>query len=150
MMPPWCYAGRDLVGRGRCADEIVELLDQAGCLSSRGRAERSAMIALFDRTAQAFRPPTFDSNEPMYPGSDPPTLAKELVNAMSQAGYVDDGGWSALHDMHTYGTQIERAVAAVRADDVACWRCQQGLPSSANYCGYCGSLLGVPAAVGRA
>ena len=148
MMPPWCYAGRDLVGRARCADDIVDLLDRAGCLSPRGRAERSSTIALLDRAAQAFRPPRLGPQD-FYPGSDPPTLQKELINAMSQAGYIDDAGWSALHDADSYQTQIERAVAAVRAADIPCWRCRQGLPASAHYCGYCGSLLGVPASVGR-
>lgn len=149
MKPPWAYAGTVLLRAARSTEEIVELLDRAACLTAQGRAERSAVIALLEQTAQAFHPPPPPPDVGALLGWEPPSLEGEIADALAEAGYLDADGWWALHDIDTYEARVQRAIAEVRAADLACWRCRQGLPASASFCGYCGSRLGKPASVSR-
>ena len=149
--PPWADPWGILLRAGRSAEEQYALIERASCLSAKGRADRTGVIALIERTSSEFqpwtpRPPDRDAPaEPMPLGWEPPSLTDALHVALYEAGYLDAAGSQTLRDRaEPESTHVNQIIAEVRAADVTCPRCRQPLPQAAAFCGYCGSRLAWP------
>ena len=145
--PPWADQWGILLRAGRCAEEQYALIERAQCLSAKGQADRSDVIALIERTSSGFVPwtpgePDADP-QPMALGWEPPSLTGALHVALYEAGYLDEAGSQTLRDRaEPESAYVNGIIAGVRATDVVCPVCGSMLPRTSAYCGYCGRRLG--------
>jgi hypothetical protein len=101
-LPPTALA--TLVHAARSADELFDLLRLSGCLTTRGRANRSTVIALMNRDRDAFEPPFHAGSE--APGSTHgcPSVWREIESTLHDADYLRLTGWTdANHYMSSSG-----------------------------------------------
>ena len=153
--PPWSCPWRILLAAGRTAEAQFDLLAQARCLSTKGRADRPGVVALTERISREFQRPSGESAQGP-PGWEPTYLEDKIYAALTGAGYLDGSGWQTLEDQIRAGSgYLERVIAQVQAvhgapppdpvpdpppvpDEIICQHCRRSLPPVAVFCGYCG------------
>jgi len=153
--PPWSRPASLLLDGEWTAEDRFALLERAGCLSAKARAQRLTVIALLERTAREFQHPAFLGP----PGWEPPSLSDEIHAGLRAAGYLDTRGWEQLLEQarpdSTYVDEIIADVLAARGShtippipapaepprEVTCPQCRRPLPGASTFCGYCGVRL---------
>ena len=119
-----------VVWSARSADELFELLRLAGCLTVRGRANRSMVVTLMTRTRDAFEPPFRVGAEPTGSSHGCPTVWDAIEESLTRASYLQVAGWPDAHHRISSGSVekgVQRIVAEARAardtrlPDDLCW-----------------------------
>lgn len=123
-----------LVASARSADELFELLRLSGCLTVRGRANRSTVTTLMTRARDAFEPPFRAGAEPTGSSHGCPTVWDAIEESLTRASYLQIAGWPDAYRRVSSGNVekgVQRIVTEVQASrdlrlpDGLCWLTQR-------------------------
>ena len=112
-----------LIDAARSDEELFDLLRLAGCLTPRGRANRSTVVVLMTRIRDAYEPPFRAGQE--LPGSSHgcPTVWDSIEESLSRAGYLQLAAWPDTH-RRISSSDVEKRVEKIISDA----RASQGGP----------------------
>ena len=119
-----------LVESAGTVDELVELLRLSGCLTVRGRANRSMVVAMMTRARDDFEPPFSVGHEEPDAGHSCPGPWDAIEETLTRGGYLQLAGWPDAY-RHVSDSDVKkrvqrtideaRAARDVQAPADSCW-----------------------------